>query len=120
MEEKSVRAKPIPEEKKKLVEKIAEKMKSHNTILVASTKGLPASQFQKIKKSLRGKVEIVMAKKSIISRAITATGKGSLQRLREHVGADVALIFSDMDAFELSGLLIEKQSSAKAKVGNIS
>ncbi|MBS3099383.1 50S ribosomal protein L10 [Candidatus Pacearchaeota archaeon] len=109
----------VPQYKKDLVEKITEKIKKANTVLIASTKGLPSSQFQKIKKSLRGKAEVMVAKKSIILRAISGIEKGALQNLKKEVVADVALMLSDLDAFELAGTLVESQSSAKAKAGNI-
>jgi len=109
----------IPEYKKKQVKEIAEKIKSSNTVLIASTKGLPASQFQKIKKSLRGKAEVVVAKKSIVIRAIASVEKGALQNLKEQIGADICLMFSELDAYELAGILIESQSASKAKAGDI-
>jgi large subunit ribosomal protein L10 len=113
------RSKPVPEFKKKLVDKIAEKIKSSRTILIASTKSLPASKFQLIKKKLRGKAEVVIAKKSIFERAISKVEKGALQNLKKELGADITLIFSNIDAFELASLLIDNQTPAKAKVGDI-
>jgi len=113
------RDKPIPEFKKSLVAEIADKIKNSRTVLVASTKNLPASQFQAIKKKLRGKAEIIVAKKSIVLRAISMIEKGAVQNLKKEIGADVALIFSGMDAFELSSLLVDNQTSSKAKIGDI-
>lgn len=113
------REKPIPEHKKTLVAQIAEKIKNSRTVLIASTKNLPASQFQAIKKKLRGKAEILVAKKSIVIRAISTIEKGAVQNLKKEVGADVALIFSSIDAFELSSLLVDNQTASKAKVGDI-
>lgn len=107
------------EGKKKLVAELAKKMKNSKTVLIVSTKNLPSSQFHSIKKNLRGKVEIRVAKKSILVRAISATEKGALQNLKNYVTADVALFLSDLDAFELSGLLSENQSPTKAKAGDI-
>ena len=79
------RIKTIPQHKKDTVKKIAEKMKSSKTILIASTKGLPASQFQAIKRKLRGKAEISMARKTLIIRAIADSGKGTLQNLKTSI-----------------------------------
>ena len=110
---------PMLEEKKKLVSLLAHKMKTSQTILIASTKNLPSSQFQSIKKNLRGKAEIKIAKKSVVLRAISATEKGTLQNLKKHIGSDIALFFSNLDAFELSGLLTENETPAKAKPGDI-
>lgn len=110
---------PMLEEKKRLVALLAKKMKTSKTILIASTKNLPSSQFQAIKKNLRGKAEIKVAKKSVVIRAISATEKGTLQNLKEHIGADIALFFSNLDSFELSGLLADNQNPSKAKPGDI-
>ncbi|MBX4196872.1 50S ribosomal protein L10 [Candidatus Pacearchaeota archaeon] len=116
---KTMREKEIPEYKVKLVSDIAQKIKNAKTVLIASTKNLPSSQFHEIKKNLRGKAEISVAKKSIVIRAIEKSGKAALQPLKETIGADVALFFSDMDPFSLSGLLTDSQSAAKAKAGDI-
>ncbi|MEK6800884.1 MAG: 50S ribosomal protein L10 [Nanoarchaeota archaeon] len=113
------RIKPVPEFKKAQVDEILKKLKHSRTILVASTKGLPASQFQKIKSDLRGRADIMVIKKSILLRAITLSEKGMLQQFKEKVKSDCALIFSDIDTFELSALLTESQSSTKAKAGDI-
>ena len=107
------------EVKKKIVEKLAEKIRNSRTILIASIKGLPSSQFHSIKKKLRGKAEIVIAKKSLILRAIGKIEKGVLQNLNEKIGADVALFFSNLDAFELSGALGDNESPTRAKGGEI-
>lgn len=109
----------IPEAKLKLVAEIADKIKHSKTLLIASTKGLPSSQFHEIKKNLRGRAEIKVAKKSIVIRAIGSIEKGALQNLKPSVGSDVALFFSDLDAFELSALLSDNQSAARAKAGDV-
>src|SRR3989338_6218965 len=118
-ETKTLREKEIPEYKIKLVQELANMMKGSKTVLIASTRGLPSSQFHEIKKRLRGKAEIKVAKKSAVIRAIEATKDESLQSLKEQIGADIALFFSNIDAFELSGLLAESQSASKAKAGDI-
>jgi len=109
----------VPEYKKKTVEVLAKKIKNSKTVLIVSTRGLPSSEFHKIKKNLRGKAEIAVAKKSLFLRAISSVEKGSLQNLKEKVGADIALIFSDVDSFELAGILVDNQTPTKAKVGDI-
>ena len=113
------RIKPVPEEKKIYVEEIAKMMKHSHTILIASTRGLPASQFQKIKSNLRKKVDIRVIKKSIVNRAIASTGKGVLQNLKEKIPADSAIMFSDLDVFELSAMLTDNLSPTKARTGDI-
>jgi large subunit ribosomal protein L10 len=116
---KEIPKREVPEYKIKLVQEIAGNIKNSRTLLIASTKGLPSSQFHEIKKNLRGKASIKVAKKSIVLRAIDAVGKDSLSKIKENVGADIALFFSDLDPFVLSGMLADNKSATKAKAGDI-
>lgn len=117
--EKTVRVKPVSEFKVKTVKELVSKLKAKRTFLIASTKGLPSSQFQEIKKRLRGKAEVCVAKKNLVLKAIDDVEKGAIKHIKEHVTADIALFFSDLDAFELSGLLSDFQSATRAKTGDI-
>ncbi len=107
------------EEKKKLVSILSDKIRNSKTVLIASTKNLPSSQFHSIKKNLRGEADIMVEKKSLILRAISSIEKGALQNLKNYITADIALFFSNLDAFELSSLLSDNQSPTKAKTGEI-
>src|SRR3989344_4015856 len=109
----------VPEYKKKIVIELVNKFKNSKTILIASTKGLPSSQFHEIKKKFRGKANIKVAKKSLVLRAIGNVEKGALQNLKENITSDVAIFFSDIDAFELSGMLTDNRSPTRAKAGDI-
>ncbi len=118
-EEKKIEKREVPEYKIKIVSDLADRIKNSRTLLIASTRGLPSSQFHEIKKNLRGKAAIRVAKKSAVIRAIDSVKKASLDKLKENIGADIALFFSDLDPFALSGLLAENQSAAKARAGDI-
>lgn len=118
-ENKEIAKREVPEYKIKLVKEIADDIRKFRTLLIASTRGLPSSQFHEIKKNLRGRAIIKVAKKSIIIRAIDAVGKPSLGKIKEDAGADIALFFSELDPFALSGLLADNQSAARAKTGDI-
>jgi len=114
---KVVREKAIPADKLKTVTELRELMKGKKTILIASIKNLPASQFQEICKMLRGKAIVKVPKKSLALRAVDGIDKGAIKPLKEHIQEDIAILFSDLDAFELSSELVEKRKSAKAKAG---
>jgi len=116
MVEKKENEKKIPRKKIKGVEKVAELIDSNTTIMIVSIKSLPARQFQEIKKNLRGKVEIVIAKKNIILRAIDKAKK-KIEEIKPFIKEDTALLFSEMDSFELAGVLEESKTKAKAKIG---
>jgi len=107
----------VPEYKKKQVEDLAKLIEKSKTFMIVSTKGLPSRQFQSIRKKLRGKAKIIVAKKTIIQKAIEKFKKGNLNRIKELVDRDYALMFSDLEAFKLSGILSDEKSEAAARVG---
>ena len=118
MRQKSkTRDKKIPESKIKSVKELLKLMKEKKTILIASIKNLPTSQFQEISKKMRGKAVIKVLKKSLVLRALDQNGNKEMETLRASVDDSTAILFSDLDSFELAAELIEGKSPAKAKIG---
>jgi large subunit ribosomal protein L10 len=109
--------KKVPEKKLKSVEELKKLAGGKKTILIASIKNLPASQFQEISKKLRGKAIVKVPKKNIILKAIDSVKEKDLSALREKIDKDAAILFSDLDGFELAAELVENKSAAKAKAG---
>lgn len=104
--------------KKAKVKELAELMKK-KTVMVVSVKGLPSAQFQDIKKKLRGKAKIQVVKKSLVDFALDHSGIKELHDLVPYVTESTAILFSDQDAFEISGVLSNEKSPQKAKAGQI-
>lgn len=115
LEERNVET-HVSEEKKRLVRDLAELMKK-KTVMVVSIKGLPAKQYQEMKKSLRAKAKIKVAKKSLVDFALDHCGIKELHSLVPHVQDSTAILFSDEDAFEIAAFLSENKTPAKAKEG---
>jgi len=105
----------VSDEKKRTVSELEELMKKR-TVMIASVKGLPGPQFHQIKKKLRKYAVVKVAKKSLIEHALEKA-EGDLKKILEHVTADYVLIFSEEDAFDLSKILADNTSPAKAKIG---
>ncbi len=112
------RENPIPENKIKAVQELESLAKNKKTILIASIKNIPGSQFQEIVKKLRGKAVVKVPKKSLIMRALGSEEKG-MENLKQKIKDSFVILFSDLDGFELAGELIKNQSPAKAKAGQI-
>jgi len=108
--------KKVSEAKIKKVEELAKLMK-HKTVMVVSVKNLPAANFQEVKKKLRGKAVIKVAKKSLIDFALEHSDEKILKQLVDYINSDTAILFSDDDAFEISAFLSENEMPAKAKIG---
>ena len=105
----------IPEKKLNEVKELSELLKNQKTILIASIKNLPASQFQEISKKLRGKAIVKLPKKSLIFRAIENLKDSNLEKIKKYIKESSVILFSNVDSFELAGDLIESKSPAKAK-----
>ena len=108
----------VSDVKKQKVKELAGQMKK-KTVMVISIKGLPSAQFQDIKKKLRSRARIQVAKKSLVDFALDHCGIKELHGLVQYVDDSTALLFSDADAFEISGILADEKSPAKAKAGQI-
>lgn len=109
----------VSEKKKKTVTELAKLLQEKKTFLIASIKNISGSQFQEIVKKLRGKAVVKVPKKNLILKAIDSSKEEKIKKVREKIDNSFALLFSDMDCFELAIDLIRKKSPAKAKVGQI-
>jgi len=116
MEKSHSRNNPI---KEKAVKVLAEKIKNSKTLIIVSIRGLPSKQFQIIKKSIREYASVQVAKKNIMVKAIDAVGKDSILDLKKHVQESSAFLISDMEGYELAGVLIQKKNPVNAKAGQI-
>lgn len=110
-------SKDVVERKQKEINEILELIDASNSVIVASIKSLPTKQLQIIKKDLRGKAEVRVLKKNIISRVLDAVKQPGLKNLKSYVKEDTAFLFSKLDPFELSGILSESKNPVKAKIG---
>jgi len=107
----------VSEAKKETVKQLSELIKGKRTILIASIKNIPASQFQEISKKLRGKAIVKVPKKNLIFRALEHSEDEKLKKIKEQIKENVAVLFSDMDCFELAAELVKNKTPAKAKAG---
>ena len=77
----------VSDSKKKMVKELGALM-NKKTIMLVSVKSLPCSQFQDIRKKLRGKADMKVAKKSSINLALEAAKNPALHELEQHVKED--------------------------------
>ncbi|MBM3228704.1 50S ribosomal protein L10 [Candidatus Pacearchaeota archaeon] len=107
----------VPKKNLKTVSELVELIKTKRTVMVASIKNIPASQYQEIMKNLRGKAVVKFPKKNLIFKAIDSSGEEAVKKLKEQIGESSAILFSDIEAFELSLELMDRKTPAKAKPG---
>jgi len=106
---------PKPE-KIKAVEDLAKLLNSYSVVGILNLYKTPASAFQKIKRELKDKALIKVAKKSTILFALEMANKNNL---KDFVGEYPALILTNSDPFKLYLFLKRKKTPAFAKPGDI-
>lgn len=107
----------VSEKKKETVTELADLIKKNKTILIASIRNIPSSQYQEIVKKLRGKAVVKVPRKSIILRAIDNSENGGIKNIKSHIKESTAILFSNEDSFDLAAELVSKKSPVKAKPG---
>jgi len=103
--------------KKELIKSMAENIKGANTLAVLNMKDLPSRQLQVIKEKIDPKVNILMSRKTLMSRALESSGRDKAAELIQHFKGMPAIITSELDAFSLWALLKSNMSPSAAKGG---
>ena len=80
-----MKAAQVPKKKINIVKELSDLIKNKKTILIASIKNLPASQFQEIGKKLRGNVIIKVPKKNLIFRAIDESKNEKAEQIKKQI-----------------------------------
>ncbi len=97
----------------KELEKLSEK---HPVIAIASIKNIPGALAKELRKKLHGKAVIKVSKTRIIKKALENTKKDT-KALDEHVNESIAVIFTEMNPFELYAFLKKNKVNMPAKPG---
>ena len=109
----------IPKKKIETVKELVDLIKTKKTILIADVSNIPCSQYQSIGKKLRGKAIIRVPKRNLFLRALNEAKVENAKELKKYFQGAVALLFSDLDSYELAAELLKNKSPAKAKTGQI-
>jgi len=108
----------IPDYKIKIVKELVSLLKKNRTIVVSSISEIPTSQIQKIQKNLRKETVFKIPKKNLIFLALDSE-KEKFQELKKQIKGNVALLFSNVEGFDLAKQLEDNKISSKAKAGQI-
>ena len=109
----------ISEKKKSQVKAVEKLLKEYPVIGVVDMSTLPCAQLQKIRRGLKDKLKIYMAKKRLISVAIDNAKKDvpGLESLKKHLSGIPALMFTKENPFRIFSIIKKSKSSAAAKPG---
>ena len=109
----------VKEEKIKAVEELKGVINSYSILGVVDVKGFPSKQMHEIKKKLRGKSVIKLVKKSVLMRALEASGKPGVQELAKQIPLQPALILTNTEPFKFYLEVDRMKSPAYAKEGDV-
>ncbi len=108
---------PMLEQKKTQVQEIARKIKGAKLVAIVDVRGLPDRLLQAARKGLRGKAEFIVAKSSVLKRALEAAGKA--KELAPKTNVPTALVVGDLSAYSLFKFFKDSRANVAAKPGQI-
>ena len=112
----------VSDVKKKLVASLAKLIKAYPTVGSVDLEGMPSSQLQKMRVTLRkNDILLILAKRRLIKLAIedAKKDKQGIEELETNLNGMPSLIFAKIDSFKLYRLLKQSKSPASAKPGQI-
>jgi len=102
--------------KKEQVEYLKGLMGSYNTVGIAKVRGISANQLQQLRKGLRENARVRVSKNRLISLSFKGSG---LDEMANFVEDQMALIFTNLDAFDLYRIAEEGKIPAPIKAGAV-
>src|SRR5208337_790847 len=107
--------------KKEIYSDLVELLQKYPVVAVADLQKVRSSQIQEIRKKLRGKAELIVAKNTILRKASgkLATEKTNVDKFADSLTGSKVLIFSQMNPYELIIFLNKNKVRVPAKGGDI-
>ena len=104
------------------VERLAAKMRSARVVGIVNVGGIPAPQFQAMRRRLRDKVDIRVTKNSLLGIALdrVAAERKGLEQLKDSLAGQTAVVTTQLNPFRLFKELEATKSSAPARGGEVS
>jgi len=107
--------------KKEIFDDLTELLKKYSVIAVADLQKVRSSQIQEIRKTLRGKAELIVAKNTILRKVSekAASSKENVDQFAQSLTGSKVLIFTQMNPFELIIFLNKNKVRVPAKGGDV-
>jgi large subunit ribosomal protein L10 len=106
----------LPSWKREEVESIVGAVGKYELIGLVDIYGIPARQFQQIRRNLHGSAVVKVARNTLIEHAFNELG-GRFLDLNDHISEHSALIFADGNPFKLFKSLEQTKTKRSAKAG---
>ncbi len=107
--------------KKEIFDDLTELLGKYSVIAVADLQKVRSSQIQEIRKKLRGKADLIVAKNTILRKATekAAASRENVDRFAQSLTGSKVLIFTQMNPYELIIFLNKNKVRVPAKGGDV-
>ncbi len=107
--------------KKEIYDDLLEFLEKYSVIAVADLRKVRSSQIQEIRKKLRGKADLIVAKNTILRKVCDkiSADKKNVDKFAESLRGSKVLIFTQMNPFELIIFLDKNKVRVPAKGGDV-
>ncbi len=107
--------------KKEAVSEMTTAMKKHRVIAVVDLHGIPSAQLQLMMQGMRPKAQIIMSRNTLMDIAIdeAAKEKPGLEKLKDLMGGQVAIVATDANPFRLFREMEQTKTKAPARPGDV-
>lgn len=104
------------------VDELTREVTGSPVVAIADVKGIPAPQLQHIRKRLRGRVKIIVSKKSLIQHSLTklSESRTGIEQLTDHMSGQIAFVLSELNPFKLIKEMEMTKTKAPARGGEVS
>ncbi len=109
---------PALTQKKNDVERISKLLHGSKTVALVDVRGLPDKILQKARKELRGKASFVMAKNTVLKRALEGS-KTAVQLVEKIDTPSVLVLAKDMSAYQIFSHFRKSKTPVAAKPGQV-
>ncbi|NOY11020.1 MAG: 50S ribosomal protein L10 [Archaeoglobi archaeon] len=109
----------VPQWKVETVEEIKRIFREYPVVGIVGFRGVPSSQFQSIRRDMRGEVLIRVVKNSLLRLALESLG-GDYKRLEDYIDDQVAIVATKLNPFKLYKKLEETKVPSPLKPNQVS
>ena len=107
--------------KKELVEKLVKEFGQSQVVGIVNIQGIPAAQFQKMRRKLRDKVNLRVTKSNLLAIALetAAAENAGLNKLKDAISGQSAVVTANINPFKLFREMEATKTKAPAKGGEV-
>jgi large subunit ribosomal protein L10 len=106
------------EMKTQQAEQLKKKIEQSNVIAILDVHKMPSKQYQEIYRSIRGDVEVMMVKNSVLTHALEGVSKPNIKEFEKMIPKQPALMFTRLDPFKFYMNATKMKSPTYAKEGD--